>query len=54
MRNDLKAIDGIIDVETDVDEKTVTISAAADIDVQSTLNELVESNNKLKDWEFSK
>lgn len=52
MRNDLKAIEGITEVSTDVDEKTVTFFAAETLNVEAALNELVESNDKLKDWEF--
>ena len=54
MRNDLKAVEGVTDVETDVDEKTVQFRVTSDIDVQTMLDELVESNDKLKDWEIMK
>ena len=52
MRSDLKAIEGITDIVTDVDEKTCQFKIDGKTDVQAMLDELAEKNDKVKDWEF--
>lgn len=49
MRSDLGAVAGIADVETDLDELTVSFVAKG-VDVEEILNEVADSNDKLKDW----
>lgn len=51
MRSDLGAVAGISKVETDVNEKTVSFVAQG-VDVEEVLNEIAESNDKLKDWQI--
>jgi hypothetical protein len=52
VRNDLKAIDSINDVETDVNVKSVTVQYAKGADISAILNQVAEKNSKLKDWEI--
>lgn len=52
MRNDLKGVLGVSDVITDVDQRTVQFNVLPGIDVESMLNQLIETNDKLKDWEL--
>lgn len=52
MRTRLKTIAKIRDFEIDVDEQTATITYAKDLDLEATLNELAEVNNKMEDWSF--
>ena len=54
MRSDLTAVEGVSDVVTDVDEKTVTFVVDDELDIETILDELTQSNNKLKDWQFIK
>lgn len=52
MRNDLKEIVAINDVETDVNTKVVTVKYEKGTDIESILSEVATKNNKLKDWEI--
>lgn len=50
MRSDLSAVQGVSEVETNLDDKTCTFQLEGDLDVDQLLNELAASNNKMKDW----
>ena len=46
MRRALDSVDGIADLETDIDERSCSFSAPADLDVAAVLNKFAEEGNK--------
>ncbi len=55
MRSALTTVDGIVEIETNVSDHTVTFKAPADLDVKATLDKFVEEGNKkIKDWSLNK
>jgi hypothetical protein len=52
VRSDLKAVAGITNIETDLDDKTCSFMIVASVDVQQVLNGLMEKNNKMSEWTF--
>ena len=52
MRSDLKAVDGISNIETDLDELTCSFKIDSSVDVKELVNRLAEKNNKLAEWTF--
>lgn len=52
MRSDLKAVAGVSNVKTDLDEMTCCFDLAGDVDVKEMLNKLAKANNKIKDWSY--
>ena len=53
MRSDLKAVDVVSDIETDLDTQTSTFKVEGSVDVEDLLNKLAEKNNKISEWKFS-
>ena len=52
MRGDLKAVGGITNIETDLDESTCSFQVDSSVDVEELINRLAEKNNKLSEWTF--
>jgi hypothetical protein len=50
VRSDLKTVEGLSNIMTDLDDQTCSFEIDAAADVEATLNGLAEKNNKLKDW----
>ena len=50
MRSDLKAVEGVTNIETDLDELTCCFEIANDVDIRELLDGLAKTNNKIKDW----
>lgn len=50
MRSDLKAVQGVTEIETDLDTMTCSFVIDGSIDAEKLLNSLAESNNKISDW----
>ena len=48
----MKAIAGVTDIETDLDEQTCSFKVATSVNVDELLNDLAENNNKISAWEF--
>jgi len=54
VRTALTAVDGITDIETNVEENSCSFTAPDGMDVAATLNEIVESGVKqVKDWKLA-
>jgi len=54
VRNDLKAVAGVSEIETDLDEQTCTFKLVASVDAEKLLDELASKNNKILDWSIIK
>jgi copper chaperone CopZ len=54
VRSDLKAVEGISEVETDLDEQTCCFKVARSVNVKTLLDGLAEKNNKISDWSLVK
>ncbi|MDG1809840.1 MAG: hypothetical protein P8J91_15610 [Pirellulaceae bacterium] len=52
MSSDLKAVRGITNIETNLDEQTCSFEIAAGVDVGELINGLMQKNNKLSAWTF--
>jgi len=52
VRGDLKAVGGITNIETDLDELTCSFDVDSSVDVEELIDRLAEKNNKLSDWTF--
>ena len=52
MRSDLKAVDGVRNIETDLDELNCSFEIDSGVDAEELVNRLAEKNNKLADWTF--
>lgn len=52
MRTRLKSIEKIQEFEIDLDNQVATITFDKDLDIESTLNELADVNDKMKEWSF--
>ena len=53
MRSDLKDVNGITDIETDLDAQTCSFKIEGSADVERLLNQLAEKNNKMSEWELT-
>jgi len=51
VRSDLKA-EGVVKIETDLDELTCCFELAADVDAKELIDRMAESNDKMKNWSF--
>ena len=51
MRTALEGVDGVADIKTNPNKNTCTFSAPGEMDVEATLNQIVEDGNKhIKGW----
>ena len=50
MRNDLKALAGVSEIETDLDEQTCSFKLDLFFDAEEVLNALADKNSKFSDW----
>jgi len=49
----LKAVVGVTQIETDLDEQSCTFCVAQSVDIEKLLYELAEKNNKIAEWKLS-
>jgi len=50
VRNDLKAVQSVSNIQTNLDQKTCTFQLDASVDVGKLLNAMAEKNNKILEW----
>jgi copper chaperone CopZ len=53
VRSDLKTVDGVANIATNLDEKTASFEIAATIDVADLIDGLAETNSKMLDWTYT-
>jgi copper chaperone CopZ len=53
VRSDLKAVDGVANIATNLDEKTASFEIDATVDVAELIERLAETNNKMLDWTYT-
>jgi len=52
VRNDLKAVEGVANIKTDLDAMTCSFDIDKSVDVKEFLDELASKNNKMLEWSF--
>ncbi len=52
MRSDLKAVEGVTEVETDLDEQTCCFKIDDSVDVKELVDGLAQKNNKMSQWTY--
>ena len=50
MRNDLKAVEGVSNIKTDLDEMTCDFEIDKNVDVSALLDSLASKNSKMLEW----
>jgi len=53
VRNDLKAVEGVSNIKTDLDEMTCDFEIDKSVDVSELLDGLASKNSKMLEWSFS-
>ena len=54
MRSDLKAITGITNIQTDLDNQTCSFEVSGEVDVSELIEGLAKKNNKISGWTLAK
>lgn len=53
MRSDLKAVDGIANIVTNLDDQTCSFEIDTVADVDELIDELARENSKMVDWTYT-
>ena len=54
MRSDLKAVAGITNIQTNLDNQTCSFEIEGEVNVSELIDSLAKNNNKILDWTLAK
>jgi copper chaperone CopZ len=53
VRSDLKTVDGVANIATNLDDKTLSFEIDATVEVADLIDRLAETNSKMLDWTYT-